>query len=233
MKFKNLQTGEITEVSPLELRLGKLRKRISFFANWKDAVSEMVTEVDTIMVTLTYRGVNDWRPRHVTEFIRKVKRFLGSLMFGYLWVAEMQERGAVHYHVVFIVKKGTKLSKPDDEGYWNYGMTKIQKVNHVYSYLAKYLSKDEQKVSYPKGIRIFGMSIYILKDYVKSWKLPIWLQDRIGRLYDVAEDKQQRQALLRLDGFRKVKGGYECAGCFIPSPYAMHIKTRLPAMLTP
>lgn len=221
MKFKNVETGEYYEVDPKEIRLGRLKKRISFFANWKSAIEEMVTEVDTIMVTLTYRGVEDWRPRHVTEFIRKVRRFLGSLMYGYFWVAEMQERGAVHYHVVFIVKKGTKLPKPDDEGYWTYGMTKIQKVDHVYSYLAKYLSKDGQKASYPKGIRIFGMSIYILKDYVKSWKLPNWLRERIERLYDMAEDRLQRFALVRLEGLRKVKGGYECAGHYIASPFRM------------
>lgn len=219
MKFKNVETGEYYEVDPFELRLGRLKKRISFFSNWKDAVEEMVGEVDTLMVTLTYKGVEDWRPRHVTEFIRKVRRFLGSRMCGYFWVAEMQERGAVHYHVVFIVKKGTKLPKPDQEGYWTYGMTRIEKVHHVYSYLSKYLSKDGQKVKYPKGIRIFGMSIYVIKDWVKSWKLPQWLQERIGRLYDVAEDKFQRQTLVRLDGLRKVKGGYEIAGHFIASPF--------------
>jgi hypothetical protein len=221
MKFKNLETGEYYEVDLKQIRLGRLKKRVSFFANWKDAVGEMVTDVDTILVTLTYRGIEDWRPRHVTEFIRKVRRFLGSLMFGYFWVAEMQERGAVHYHVVFIVKKGTKLPKPDEEGYWDYGMTKIQKVDHVYSYLAKYLSKDGQKAEYPKGIRIFGMSIYILKDYVKSWKLPIWLRERIDRLYDLAEDKLQRLALVGLVGLRKVKGGYEVAGHYIASPFRM------------
>jgi hypothetical protein len=219
MKFKNSETGEYYEVDPKEIRLGRLKKRIKFFANWKDAVSEMVAEVDTIMVTLTYKNVGEWRPRHVTEFIRKVRRFLDWQLLGYFWVAEMQERGAVHYHVVFIVKKGTRLPKPDDEGYWNYGMTKIQKVDHVYSYLAKYLSKDGQKAEYPKGIRIFGMSIYILKDWVKSWKLPLWLNERIQRLYDVAEDKLQRLALVRLDGLRKVKGGYQIAGHYIASPF--------------
>lgn len=221
MKFKNIETGEITEVDPLELRLGRMKKRLSFFANWKDAVSEMVADVDTLMVTLTYRGIDDWRPKHVTEFIRKVRRYLGSQMFGYFWVAEMQERGAVHYHVVFIVRKGTKLPKPDDEGYWTYGMTRIEKVNHIYGYLSKYLSKDGQKANYPKGIRIFGMSIYILKDWVKSWKLPRWLQERIERLYDLAEDKLQRLALVRLERLRKVKGGYSVAGHFIASPFRM------------
>ncbi|MCZ2355230.1 MAG: hypothetical protein LC115_08115 [Bacteroidia bacterium] len=224
MKFKNYETGEITEVAPLELRLGRMKKRLSFFQDWKNAVAEMVSDVDTIMVTLTYRGVDDWRPRHVTDFIRKVRRFLGTRMYGYFWVAEMQERGAVHYHVIFIVSKGTKLPKPDEEGYWTYGMTKIEKVKHVYAYLSKYLSKDGQKADYPKGIRIFGMAIYILKDWVRMWKLPRWLNERIERLYDLAEekgDKLQRLALKRLEGLRKVKGGYSVAGCFIASPYRM------------
>lgn len=219
MKFRNQETGELYVVDPSQLRLSRLKKRVSFFANWKDAVEEMVNEVDTIMITLTYRGVDDWSPRHITEFIRKVRRFLGSRLYGYFWVAEMQERGAVHYHVVIVVRKGTKIPKPDEEGYWIYGMTKVEKVHHVYSYLSKYLSKDGQKAKYPKGIRIFGCSIYVIKDWVKSWKIPHWLNERIQRLYDVAEDKLQRLALVRLEGLRKVKGGYEIAGHFIASPF--------------
>lgn len=220
MKFKNFETGETFEIDQIEIRLSRLKKRLSFFSDWKKLSEEIIGDTDTIMVTLTYKNVDEWRPRHVTEFIRKVRRFLGWQLLGYFWVAEMQERGAVHYHVVFVVKKGVRLPKPDDEGYWNYGMTKIQKVDHVYSYLAKYLSKDGQKASYPKGIRIFGMSIYVVKDLVRMWKLPRWLQEKIQNLLHIFdEDKFQRNALKRLEGLRKVKGGYQVAGHYIASPY--------------
>ncbi len=221
MRFVDKRTGEIIEASPLELRLGRLKKRLSFFSSWKDEVNEMVSDVDTIMVTLTYRNIDDWRPRHVTEFIRKVRRYLGKSMYGYFWVAEMQERGAVHYHVVFVVMQGFRLPKPDEEGYWTYGMTRVEKVNHVYSYLSKYLSKDEQKAAYPKGLRIFGCSIYILQNWGAMWKLPVWVNEGINRLVLEADDKDQRLKFLRLEGLRKVKGGYLCAGHLVASPYAM------------
>ncbi len=221
MKFINQKTRELYEVTPLELRLSRLKKRLSHFANWKEEVEEMVSEVDSIMVSLTYRKVGDWNARHVTEFIRKVKRFLGSRLYGYFWVAEMQERGAVHYHVIFIVLQGVRIPKPDQEGYWEYGMTRIEKVNHVYGYLSKYLSKDGQKAKYPKGIRIFGFSIYILKDWVAIRKLPQWVQTAVIQLAIEAQDFYQRMMYLWLVGLRKVKGGYLCAGHFIASPYTM------------
>ena len=219
MKFLNKETGELHEVTPLQLRLGRLKKRLSFFANWKEAVSEMVSDVDVLMVTLTYRNVGEWQPRHVTEFIRKVRRYLGRSLFGYFWVAEMQERGAVHYHVVFVVSQGERLPKPDDEGYWTYGSTRIEKVDHVYTYLSKYLSKDGQKAAYPKGIRIFGFSIYVLQDWVATWKLPEWAREGINRLILEAKDDYQRLMFIWLIGLRKVKGGYSCAGYLIPSPF--------------
>lgn len=221
MKFINQKTREVYEVSPLELRLSRLKKRLSFFSNWKDEVAEMISEVDSIMVTLTYREVGDWNARHVTEFIRKVKRFLGSRLYGYFWVAEMQERGAVHYHVIFIVPHGVRIPKPDQEGYWEHGMTRIEKVNHVYGYLSKYLSKDGQKAKYPKGIRIFGFSVYVLKDWVAIRKLPQWVQTAVIQLAIEAQDIYQRMMYLWLVGLRKVKGGYLCAGHFIASPYTM------------
>ena len=220
MKVKNTETGEFFQTDPTELRLSRLKKRLSVFSDWQKLVEEVHSSVDVIMVTLTYKGVEDWKPKHVTEFVQKIRRFLGWRLYGYFWVAEMQERGAVHYHVIFVVKQGTKIPKPDEEGYWTYGMTRVERVQHIYSYLAKYLSKDEQKAQYPKGIRIFGFSVYIVKDLIKMWKLPRWLQDKIQRLLHIFDDDRlERHKLKRLEGLRKVKGGYTCAGHFIASPY--------------
>ena len=88
MKFKNFETGETFEIDPSVMRLSRLKKRLSFFADWKKLSEEIIGDTDTIMVTLTYKNVDDWRPRHVTEFIRKVRRFLGWQLLGYFWVAE-------------------------------------------------------------------------------------------------------------------------------------------------
>ena len=224
MKFLNKNTGEYIFINPLELRLSKLRKALSVFANWKDCVAEMVCDVDTIMVTLTYREIDAHRSRHVTEFLRKCKRCFGKKLQGYFWVAEMQKRGAVHYHVIFVVEKGSRLPKPDEAGFWEHGMTRIEKVNHIYSYLSKYLSKDEQKVVYPDGIRIYGSSVYVLKDWIKIKKYPQWLQSEIIKMACDSQDEKERELILSLDLLFKVKGGYKNVGRFIPSPYRWVVK---------
>jgi hypothetical protein len=219
MKFANKQTGEISEVDAFELRLSRLKNKLKFFSSWKDELEEF-SEIENIMVTLTYRNVADWKAKHVTEFIRKVKRYLGTALFGYFWVAEMQSRGAVHYHLIFVVSKGIRLPMPDKEGLWIHGMTRIEQVKHIYSYLSKYLQKDEQKAKYPKGIRIFGCSIYVLQEHVRLLKLPLWLQKSISDRLCKVQDHTERMKLTHLQKFKKVKGGYQADDFFFPSPYA-------------
>lgn len=236
MKFVNQKTGELTEVTPLELRLGRLKKRLGYYVGWTSAVEEMYSEVDDILITLTYRGLEDWRAKHITEFIRKIKRLLGSSMYGYFWVAEMQKRGAVHYHVIVSVEKGKRLPKLDDAGLWTFGMTKIELVKKsVYAYLGKYLSKGSGE-KYPKGIRIFGCSIYILKSVVAENKLPMWLREDIRqRFVEVVEEgkKDVAKSLVDYQRYKKVKGGWKKDEYFFDSPYAIKEKFKKPAMFTP
>ncbi|MEX1143480.1 MAG: hypothetical protein WEC16_01460 [Anaerolineales bacterium] len=158
---------------------------------------EMVANSDRIMVTLTYRNIEDWQPKHVTQFIRKVRRVLGLGLLGYFWVAEMQQRGAVHYHVVLAVRHGARMPKPDEAGLWVHGLTRIELVRHVYAYLSKYLQKDGQKAKFPRGIRTFGYSFYVLKDNIKLFKLPSWLQENIcGRVAE-QDDLSSTKGLIK------------------------------------
>ncbi len=150
MRFYNRVTQQMLYINPLELRLSRLRKRLSLFANWASMADEMIAETDRIMVTLTYRNIEDWQPKHVTQFLRKVKRVFGLDLFGYFWVAEMQQRGAVHYHVVQAVRHGARMPKPDEAGFWRHGLTRVELVRHVYAYLSKYLQKDGQKTNFPR-----------------------------------------------------------------------------------
>lgn len=229
MKFVNQKTGEFAEVSPLELRLGRLKKRLGYYADWTLAVKEMYSEVDNILITLTYRGVDDWQANHITEFIRKIKRLLGKSMFGYFWVAEMQKRGAVHYHVIVSVEKGKRLPKLDDAGLWTFGMTKIELVKKsVYGYLGKYLSKGSGE-KYPNGIRIFACSIYILKKEVAENKLPMWLREDIKkRFLEVVEEGKKEKAFSLIDypRYKKVKGGWKNDEYFFDSPYVIKEKFK-------
>lgn len=114
------------------------------------------------MLTLTYRGLDDWNPRHVSnclDLLRKWARRQGVDRFRYVWVAELQKRGAVHYHVVVWLPRQLALPKPDKRGWWPHGMTNVVRARKPVSYLCKYLSKgggiDEQRL--PNRARCYGI----------------------------------------------------------------------------
>ena len=175
------RTGDVKIVDPVKARLNRLRRKIK---SWSDALLSYAQK-SLIMVTLTYRKSEDWEPRQVTEFIRKVKRQLGDSLIAYAWVCEVQKRGAPHYHIYFVVTPGTRLPKPDTSGLWSYGMSNIQRGRSIY-YLLAYTSKAKQKEfsRLPKGARAFSAVILKpLKD--KSFycfrmsHLPQWLREKI------------------------------------------------------
>lgn len=54
------------------------------------------------MLTLTYRDVDAFEPCHISLLIKHIRQWLlrrGYRML-YVWVAELQQRGALHYHVL-------------------------------------------------------------------------------------------------------------------------------------
>lgn len=115
-------------------------------------------------ITLTYRDVGDWRPHHVRHYTHAVRQYCrrrGVDLRGYEWVAELQARGAVHYHLVFWWSahygRGFQLPKPDQGGYWPHGSSNIRRLRTVGEmYLAKYVSKGDFG-TFPKGLRLYGM----------------------------------------------------------------------------
>lgn len=115
-----------------------------------------------IMVTLTYAGDNStWQPRHVSNYIKAVrewyKRLTGNPL-RYVWVAELQERGVIHYHCVFWLPPGVTMPKADKRGWWPHGMSKTELARKPIGYLMSYVSKIESKNigRFPHGARISG-----------------------------------------------------------------------------
>jgi len=105
-------------------------------------------------ITLTYASSSDWSPKDVSAFVRRLRSFYGRRKWRlvYFWVAELQKRGAVHYHVLVWVKRGHKLPFADVSGWWRKGMTHVMAIRS-YGYIAKYLQKGGD---FPKGLRLFG-----------------------------------------------------------------------------
>lgn len=184
-RIKNLSTGEVVEIDKRAARLSRMRRRV--FA-WANAIKPANDAYDKIMVTLTYKGVDDWKPGHIRAFMLGVRAELGAGLVAYAWCAELQQRGAVHYHVILIVRRGTRLEMPDKSGLWPWGMTKTEKARTVF-YICSYMKKAYQKEGdFPKGLRMFAVWVAggVLGE-LERWifrlsSLPRWLCDSIQAL---------------------------------------------------
>lgn len=142
---------------PHASRVARLRMHVGVAARLHDGHS---VGVYVAMVTLTYRGGPDaWSPRHVSQFLTAARKWLGRRghAFRYVWVAELQRRGVLHYHVALWLPEGVKLPKPDECGWWVHGYTRIERARSAPRYLLKYLSKGGSYGSLPKGARIYGV----------------------------------------------------------------------------
>lgn len=110
------------------------------------------------LCSLTYRDLNGWSPNDIKYFLNRVRSHLyrRNLPFVYCWVAELQKRGALHYHVMIWLPKGLKLPKFARFGWWNHGFTDQKIARKSVGYLMKYISKTDTKHSFPRGVRIYG-----------------------------------------------------------------------------
>lgn len=165
------------------MRLKRLRLSVSYAARRHCLEEKGRAAEQCLMVTLTYRGTNeDWDPRHISDFIHSVRKWMQrhGQPCRYVWVAELQKRGVIHYHVALWVAHGTKLPKPDEQGWWPHGMTRIEVARAAVPYLLKYLSKDTSKCfgSFPKGARIYGRGglDHATRRSLRWFRLPAFIQ---------------------------------------------------------
>ena len=135
------------------------------------------------MLTLTYREVGAWSARHISELLQRIRVWLkrrGHRM-RYVWVAELQQRGALHYHVLVWLPRGLTLPKPDKQGWWAHGSTRIEWARKAAGYLAKYASKLDSKVGigFPAGARLYGKGgLEGFGRAVAQWfNLPSWARE--------------------------------------------------------
>lgn len=104
-------------------------------------------------ITLTYRDFSDYSKSDIRKFLNSFTRMFRyrNVDFKYFWVAEIQKRGMIHYHILFFFKlKDRKrvfdyMSKNRIDRLWNRGYTFItfsrQTIKKAYNYVTKYLLK--------------------------------------------------------------------------------------------
>lgn len=134
-----------------------------------------------VMLTLTYREDIPWTPRHITTLLKAVREWSRrrGVSIPYVWVMELTQRERPHYHVMLWLPKGLTLPKPDKQGWWPWGHTRIERARKAVGYMAKYTSKGGDGSQFPKGARIHGCGG--LKPDQRAertwWSAPRWVRE--------------------------------------------------------
>lgn len=191
-RILDTRTGEAFHIDPDAARIGHLRHRVHA---WCTALRPYLVDANhntrLVMVTLTYAQVGHWRPNHIRDFMNKMRKELGSNLLAYVWVAELQQRGAVHYHLLLLVRRGTSIPYPDAR-FWVWGASRIETARNRF-YIMKYASKAAFKtgddwVRFPRGLRLFAvwLSDEVVADlerfHFRLSALPRWLVDLVTEI---------------------------------------------------
>jgi GNAT superfamily N-acetyltransferase len=138
-----------------------------------------------IFLTATYRADVYWQPCHVAALLRHIRQWCQrrGVEPRYVWCAEQHKSGRVHYHAILFVPRGLMLPKPDKQGWWPHGMTKIERCRkQSVGYLIKYASKArEVSKPWPKGCRLHGHGGLELCERVRRswWVLPKYIRAQV------------------------------------------------------
>lgn len=157
--FEQPENGKVKVVNLFEMRIRKMQRRIGAWAEVVE-VWRKDNPCTLVMVTLTYEKKGDYEQGHIREYLNRLRGMLKDRLLAWAWVAEIQKRGAVHYHLLIVVEKFTRVPMPDKQGHWKHGMSQVVRARTAY-YLVKYLGKEYQKdlARYPKGCRTYAASI--------------------------------------------------------------------------
>jgi hypothetical protein len=166
-------------------------------------------------LTLTYAEPDAWEAGHFAAFRKAMREWCArrGVRLRYVWVAELQSRGALHYHVVVWLPKGKYLPRADSQGWWPHGATNIVTAHSPIGYITKYASKTtpDHLNRYPKGARMCGHGGLPAEGrrHIRYWNAPVWVRDALSGRADI----------------RKVTGGYcdRITGEFLASPWRVHV----------
>jgi len=134
------------------------------------------------LLTLTYRESVEWSPRHISPLLNLIQKWARRRGYEipYVWVAELTKRGRMHYHVMLWLPRGVTIPKPDKQGWWPYGHTRIEWARSAVGYLCKYASKGTgEDHTFPKGARVHGAGgLTSVERRNRRWATaPAWVQD--------------------------------------------------------
>jgi len=165
----------------------------------------------TGFVTLTYRPGVEWSPRHISELQRHYANWLARRghVLRSVWVLELTKAGVPHYHLIMVLPRGLTPPKPDKQGWWPHGLTRVEWARNATGYLAKYASKASGEFKFPKGARLYGVrGTGAYRPQFRHFMRPRW----------------QRRQFTQDDTLRRVPGGWFLhvqTGQLLQSPYVL------------
>lgn len=231
----SLQSGLFVNLGPsavAERRVKRLKKSVWASGHLHGLAEKGFRASVCWFVTLTYRGVDDWQPDHVSKAVQGFRDWCRAVgvQCRYTWVAELQKRGAVHYHLLAWLPPGVSMphwDKPKGKrrAFWPHGMSNTEKAKSGVGYLMKYLSKLGELTRFPKGLRLYGIGgLTEQGKAVRAWyNLPEWVK----RSHGVAEVvRHGRRLMVRATG-ELLAPAYEV--CRVPSGLLLRALRELPA----
>lgn len=173
-----------SETDKHRTRLMRMRRSVGFTARAIGATAHErgMRHGYVAMVTLTYDAQHDWEAMHISRALDRCRLWHKEqgVPMRYVWVGELQTRGALHYHLAFWMPHGVVQPKWDDAGWWPHGMSRGETARDAVSYLLKYLSKGTDTSQLPKGARMHGAGgvDHCLRRARRWLGLPAWVQSR-------------------------------------------------------
>lgn len=247
--------GRKAKFHPLVLRVSRMAKGVPAVVSELDSLlaesKASATGGDRLaafFVTLTLRPGVDWAPGMISSAMDLYRKW--CLREGHsapvgVWVAELQKRGAVHYHILALLPRRARMPAWDSEGFWPHGMSNVKRLPEgvlqagcYLGKLASYLSKlakagavrPERLAGFPKGCRLFaefGLSSPA-RDRVRFACAPQWLRSlvpfaRLRRVRGGWRDLE-RACVYRtpweFDGFHEGEAVFVCTGSGWVQPVA-------------
>jgi len=179
--FTSIETSS-TLLDQARRRLARMRRGVITSARLhQESLTEESVRFKAAFVTVTYRPGVEWSARHVSDYVRNVRMFLTrrKIPVRLVWVLELQQRGAPHYHLMVWLPKGITLPMPDKSGWWPHGRSNIRWARKAVGYLAKYASKGTESAHrLPKGARLWAQSGLrgAARECLRWWLAPRWLR---------------------------------------------------------
>lgn len=161
-------------------RLRKMRTGVITTANYmQNYLTDHGFRFRAAMVTLTYAPGQEYHPRDVSTFLKHIRQWAKrrKVILRGLWVLELTKAGNPHYHVLLWLPRGFTIPKPDKQGWWRKGSTRIEWARKPVGYMAKYASKGTND-PLPVNARLWGAvgrpaSVIAACTW---WMAPAWLK---------------------------------------------------------